>query len=161
MKKLIIGLAATAAIAAPLTLAAAPSEASTGITQRGRATTTSSQFYSGFDRHYLIETAGWVRQSTHDVDRYLRDGIAVSSAMYNLSDAYGYMEHAGTPPRVRAADYRARLSTLASFTRQAARVYDYDPMTGTAKYVVVRHQTGILFHQINRAIGTHLTLPPR
>jgi len=71
------------------------------------------------------------------------------------------MANAGTPPGVSPAGYRARLSTLASFTRQAARMYDYDPMTATAKYLVVRRQAGILFKQINRALGTHLTLPPR
>ena len=83
----------------------------------------------------------------------------VSSALYLLSDSYGRMLDAGVPSGIDASTYRARLATLSQFASLAGDEYDDDPMQGTARYRVVRRQTGILFGQINAALGTQLHLP--
>ena len=112
-----------------------------------------------FDRAYAVNVAGDIIDDIKSVDLYLKDGIAVPSAMSLLSAGYPRLENAGTPPGVNAAKYHARLRTLESFASTAADIYDDRPMEGAAKYAVVRKETGTLFTEMNAALGTNLHLP--
>lgn len=83
----------------------------------------------------------------------------MSSGLYLLSDSYERMSEAGVPPGLDAATYLARLDTLRLFAEQAGDLYDVDPMEPSAKDYVTREQTGVLFGQINGALGTDPQLP--
>lgn len=112
-----------------------------------------------FDRAWLLAKASDAREDIANVDAYLQDGIGVSTALFMLSDSFGRMREAGVPPGVDAPTYLARLQTLQSFASDAADLYDVNAQEATAKYAVIRKETGILFGQINTALGTNLTLP--
>ena len=112
-----------------------------------------------FDREYAVGVAGDILREIRTVDHRLKDGIAVSSAMYLLTNDYGRLLDAGTPPGVNEAEYHARLTTLESFAGQATDIYDANPMEGTTKYAVVREETGVLFGTLNSALGTSFSLP--
>lgn len=114
---------------------------------------------SDFDRAWLLAKSRDAIEDIRTVDRRLNDGIMVSSALYLLSDSYARMADAGTPPGVDAASYQSRLATLSQFAELAGDEYDASPMQGSARYQVVRNQTGILFAQINGALSTQLRLP--
>jgi hypothetical protein len=114
---------------------------------------------SDFDRAFGVKTAGEIVEDIRTVDHRLGDGIGVPSALMLLSDSYGRLADAGTPPGVAAADYQSRVSTLQSFASIAADMYEMDPMQGSARYSVVRHETGSLFQHLNTALGTHFALP--
>jgi hypothetical protein len=60
---------------------------------------------------------------------------------------------------VDAATYQSQLETLQSFASQAATEIVYAPITGSARYAVVRQHTGDVFNELNSAFGTHFTLP--
>ena len=112
-----------------------------------------------FDRGWLVAKSQDAHTDIRSVDRRLQDGIAVAGALYLLSDSYERMSEAGVPPGLDPATYLARLDTLRIFAEQAGDLYDIDPMEASAKYSVTRQQTGVLFGQINGALGTNLQLP--
>ncbi len=114
---------------------------------------------SAFDREYAMSVTGDIVQEVKTVDHRLKDGIAVSSALYLLANDFERLQDAGTPPGVTAADYHARLTTLGSFASQASDIYDANPMEGSAKYAVLREQTGPLLGTLNSALGTSFSLP--
>ena len=88
----------------------------------------------------------------------MQDGIAVPSALYMLSSSYDRMTDAGVPAGADPAKYMARLTTLASFAQSAGDEYDDSPGEATARYAVVRRETGILFSVLNSTLGTHYKL---
>ena len=112
-----------------------------------------------FDRAYAVSVAEDILEDIRSIDHRLKDGIGVSSALSLLSDSFGRLLTAGTPPGVNAADYNARLTTLESFAGDAADLYDVNPTEGSAKYAVAREQTGVLLGSLNSALGTTYTLP--
>ncbi len=114
---------------------------------------------SAFDREYAVSVTGDILEDVRTVDHRLKDGIAVSSALSLLADSFGRLLEAGTPPGVNAAEYHARLTTLESFAGQASDIYDANPTEGSAKYAVVREQTGVLLGELNSAMGTSFSLP--
>ena len=72
---------------------------------------------------------------------------------------FGRLLEAGTPPGVDAGEYHGRLTTLESFAGQASDIYDVNPTEGSAKYAVVRQQTGVLLSSLNSGLGTSFSLP--
>ena len=114
---------------------------------------------AAFDRAYAVAKVSDIVDDIKTVDHRLKDGIGVSSALSLLSDSYGRLQDAGLPPGVDKSTYYARLSTLQAFAAQAADTYDSDAMQASARYVVVRKQTGVLFQQLNTALGTDFQLP--
>ena len=114
---------------------------------------------TAFDRDYAVTVTGDILVDIRTIDHRLKDGIAVSSALSLLTDNFGRLLDAGTPPGVNAADYHGRLTTLESFAGQASDMYDADPTEGSAKYAVVREQTGVLLSALNSALGTSFSLP--
>ncbi len=63
------------------------------------------------------------------------------------------------PPEADPAKYMTRLTTLEQFAAAAADEYFDDPMRATARYAVVRKQTGTLFANLNSALHTNFALP--
>lgn len=114
---------------------------------------------SEFDQEWALAKADDIIEDITMVDEYLGDGIAVPGGLRLLSDSYGRLADAGVPPGLDRADYLARVKTLQSFAEQAADTYDFDPTNATAQYLVAREETGVLFQQINDAIGSDLALP--
>ena len=113
----------------------------------------------GFDRAWANQVVRDIRADLRTVDRRLRTGTGVGSALSLLSDSYGSLAEAGTPAGVDEADYQARLSTLEAFAETAADEYLLDPAEGSARYAVVREQTAALFDRLNAALGTRFRLP--
>lgn len=89
----------------------------------------------------------------------MQDGIGLLTALSMLSDSFGRMAEAGVPPGLSAPNYLARLQTLETFAADAGDLYHDNPMEASAKYEVIRKQTGILLTQINNALDTDLQLP--
>jgi Tol biopolymer transport system component len=114
-----------------------------------------------FEREWAVQAAGWILKDIATVDERMLDGIGVPGALQTLSDAYLYLLKAGFPPGVDQAQYYARLVTLSEFAAQAADEYRDWPTDASARYEVVRGQTGILLAIINSALGTGYALPPR
>lgn len=112
-----------------------------------------------FDRDRALNIAGDIIEDIATVDLRLMDGIAVPSALGLLESSFSRLVDLGAPPKVDAAGYCARLKTLESFADQAADEYDSDRMNSEAKYYTVRKETGVLFAQLNAALGTSLRLP--
>lgn len=112
-----------------------------------------------FDSAYAQQVARDIVTEIKTVDHRLKDGIAVASALNLLSNDYSRLLDAGTPPVIDASEYHARLSTLESFAAEAASMYADDPMEASARYVVVRKETGVLLGQLNEAMGTDYQLP--
>lgn len=111
-----------------------------------------------FDRAWAVDIASDIVQEVKTVDHRLGDGIAVESAMFLLSGDFTRLRDAGIPPGVDEAEYVARLETLESFTDQAADLYPSDPTEASARYAVVREQTGVLLDDLNAAIGSEFRL---
>jgi hypothetical protein len=120
---------------------------------------TSSSSPAAFDRAWALHATGQMVHDIKTVDFRLHDGIAVSSALYLLSDDYPRLLDAGIPAGVDEAEYRSRLTTLSSFAETAGDEYFDQPTTGAARYAVVRKETGVLFAQLNSSVGTDLQLP--
>lgn len=114
---------------------------------------------SAFDRGWAVDIASDIVRDVKTVDHRLGDGIAVESAMFLLAGDYPRLLDAGIPPEVDEAKYVARLETLESFTDQAADLYTSNPTEGSARYAVVREQTGVLLDELNAAIGSDFRLP--
>lgn len=112
-----------------------------------------------FDREWATKKVADIIDDIASVDERLADGVMVTSAMSMLSNSYGRLLDAGIPPGVEASEYAARVSTLEEFAARAADLYRADPQEGTAKYAVLREQTGPLFAQLNAALGTDFRLP--
>lgn len=91
----------------------------------------------------------------------LHDGIEVNGALYQLGDDYHRLRTSPAPPQISKARYYARVVTLASFARQAARAYPSDPSGATARYLVARKETRPLFRAINAWLGTSYRIPTR
>ncbi len=114
---------------------------------------------SEFDRPYAMDIATDIIEDITTVDERLGDGIGASSALSLLSDSYGRLLDAGMPPGT-GSEYYGRVTTLQTFAEDAANLYDVNAMEGTAKYAVIRKQTGVLFGQLNDALNTAFRLPP-
>ncbi len=112
-----------------------------------------------FDEAYAVDTATRVVEDLETVDERLLDGIAVASALYLLSDSYGYLGNAGVPPGVDAAEYVTQLDTLQTFAELAGDEYADDPVNASARYAVLKEETVIIFNQINAATGSNLQVP--
>ena len=112
-----------------------------------------------FDRAWLLSKAQDAIVDIRTLDVRMSDGIGVPTPLSMMSDTFGRMAEAGVPPGLDASTYLARLSTLQSFAADASEVYNDDPSEGAAKYSVIRKETGVLFSQINKALGTNLRLP--
>jgi hypothetical protein len=120
---------------------------------------TSSSSPAPFDRAWALHATGQMVQDIKTVDFRLHDGIAVSSALYLLSDDYPRLQDAGIPAGVDEAEYLGRLKTLSSFAETAGDEYYDQPTNGAARYAVVRKETGVLFAELNSSLGTDLQLP--
>ena len=152
--------ASTPAPAEPETSTApAPTRAPRPVASSRQAPAAPPPVESDFDEEWALAKAGDIVEDIGTVDERLSDGIQVDGALNLLSDSYGRLADAGVPPGLDAASYLARVTTLQSFSAQAADGYDVDPTDATAKYLVVREETGVLFKQINGAIGSDLALP--
>ncbi|KRE41051.1 hypothetical protein ASG74_14390 [Knoellia sp. Soil729] len=114
---------------------------------------------SDFDEEWALAKAADITEDIATVDERLGDGIQVPGALTLLSGSYRRLANAGVPPGLDRAQYLARVKTLESFAAQAADEYEWDPSSATAKYLVAREETGVLFKQINGAIGSNLRLP--
>ena len=149
------------------TPSASPSEPTSSPTPRSaepapKAAATSAPDGSpqaDFDPSYARTVAGYIIEDIGDVDEYMQDGIAVPSALYMLSSSYDRMTDAGVPPGADPAKYMARLTTLSSFAESAGDEYDDSPVEATARYAVIRRETGVVFSVLNSAMGTHFKLP--
>lgn len=113
----------------------------------------------GFDRAWANQVVRDIRTDLRTVDRRLRTGPGVGSALSLLSDSYGRLAEAGTPAGVDEAGYQARLSTLEAFAAIAADEYLVNPAEGAARYAVVREETQALFDTLNAALSTSFRLP--
>jgi len=141
---------ATSQTSAPAPTRAAPT----------RTTTTSDPVpESSFDRDWADSKVSDIIEDIRIIDERLLDGIQVPTPMRMLGDSFVRLADAGVPPGVDAADYMARLATLEDFARQAADTYSVSPIEGAATFAVVREQTGVLFDQLNAALGTSYRLP--
>jgi hypothetical protein len=134
-------------------------EESFALPNSSSTTSPSDRSSSNFDSAWAVDIASDIVHDVKTVDQRLGDGIAVESAMFLLSDDFPRLLDAGIPPGVREAQYVARLQTLESFTDEAADLYASDPTEGSARYAVVREQTGVLLEQLNSAVGSDFTLP--
>jgi hypothetical protein len=114
---------------------------------------------ASFNRQRVLAKAVDVIGDMRIVDGCLADGVDVQSALILLSRSYGRLAEAGVPPRLDRSAYLARVGTLQARTAQAAESYDTDRTEALATYVVVRDGTGVLFKQINGALGSDLSLP--
>ena len=112
-----------------------------------------------FDRRWALAKAADIIEDIGTVDERLGEGIRVDGALSLLSDSYGRLVDAGVPPGLDRRTYRARITALQWCAGVAASTYDLDPMDATSQYLVVREETGVLFGQVNGAIGSHLALP--
>ena len=112
-----------------------------------------------FDRAWLLSKAHDATEDIRTLDIYMRDGIGVATQLSMLSDSFERMTQAGVPPGLDKPTYLARLSTLQNFAADASEVYYDNPSEAAAKYSVIRKETGVLFSQINKALGTDLRLP--
>ena len=89
------------------------------------------------------------------------DGIAVQPALKMLAKDYEDLTSLGAPPGVDKANYLARVTTLQSFTEDAADVWYDDQMLASTKYEVVRKETVPLLIQLNKVTSTKHKLPSR
>jgi len=112
-----------------------------------------------FDRAYAIDIGNDIVHDIKTVDRSLRDGIGVSTALNLLSDSYGRLLDAGIPPGVNESNYYGRVTTLQTFAEDAADLYYTNEMEGSTKYAVLREQTPPLLDQLNGALNSNLRLP--
>lgn len=112
-----------------------------------------------FDRRWALAKAADIIEDIRTVDERLGEGIQVDGALSLLSDSYRRLVCAGVPPGLNEASYRARVTALQWCAAEAADTYDSDPVDATSQYLVVREETGVLFGQVNGAIGSHLALP--
>lgn len=112
-----------------------------------------------FDEGWARDIASDIVEDLGTVDERLGDGIAVSSALYLLADSYDSMLEAGVPTSADPAKYTARLETLSSFAETAGDEYEDHPTQGSARYSVVRKETGTLFAVLNAEMGTNYQLP--
>jgi hypothetical protein len=93
------------------------------------------------------------------VDQCLADEVDVNSALALLSRSYGRLAETGVPPGIDRSDYVLRLTTLQTLTIRAAEVYDDDRTQALAHYSAARSETGVLFEELNVALGSDLSLP--
>lgn len=114
---------------------------------------------SDFDAAWAKTCAGRVVRDMKTVDGRLRDGGAVGSGLSLLSDSFDCFEDAGVPPGSDAATYTARVRTLSKFSSDAADLYDANATTASAKYAVVKENTGPLFSTVNAATGSDYAVP--
>jgi hypothetical protein len=158
--RLLVSLATAGTLVAGAEMTASASESAPPPVANVDVRTKTTSSAATFDRAYLIKTSRYVIRDMKTINSRLRDGIAVSSALYLLSGSYGYMSNAGVPPKiVKKNAYRARIATLSDFAELAADEYYDDEIAALARYSVIQQQTRILFKQINAAIGTSLTVP--
>ena len=108
---------------------------------------------------YVKDHVEDILEDIETVDYRLGDGITVSSALYLLSDSYARLGNDAVPPGVSESKYLARLATLSDFAWDAAEIYDYNSMEGTAKYMVLRKETTPVLDDINAWLGTNYQLP--
>jgi hypothetical protein len=102
----------------------------------------------------------WILQDIKALDSRFPDAFGMSSRLPLLADNFGRLLDAAVPPQTKAASYKARLATLENFARQAADEYDAgDDTSASARYVVLRKNTGILLTIINKALHTKYALP--
>lgn len=112
-----------------------------------------------FSREFALAKAADVTGDMRIVDECIADRIDVNSALVLLSRSYGRLAEAGVPPSLDRSDYLGRVVALQSLAAQAAEGYDVDRAGTLAKYATVRDGTGVLFEQLNDALGSHLSLP--
>lgn len=112
-----------------------------------------------FSGEWVVAKAADVMGDMRIVDECLADRIDVNSALVLLSRSYGRLAEAGVPPGLDRSDYLGRVVALQSLAAQAAEGYDVDRAGTLAKYATVRDGTGVLFEQLNDALGSHLSLP--
>ena len=112
-----------------------------------------------FSGEWALAKAADVMGDLRIVDDCLADRVDVRSALVLLSRSYGRLAEAGVPPGLGRSDYLGRIAALASLAVQAAEGYDADRAEALAKYAAVREGTGVLFEQLNDALGSHLSLP--
>jgi len=136
-----------------------PSAGSSGSSSSGGSTGTASA--EDFFRDDAITAAGHIREDIEALDERVADGdwISTERRLGMLATSYGRLYDAGTPPGLDPGQYYARVSTLQDFALQAADEMRYDPLAGSARYVVIRQETQVLFDQLTQALGTTLTLP--
>jgi hypothetical protein len=112
-----------------------------------------------FERDYIDGVAGNILEDIASIDERLGDGILVASAMNMLADSYARLLTSPAPTGVDEADYYARVATLEQFARDAADLYEVDPIASAARYSVVRAETQPLLDQSNGWLGTSHTVP--
>ena len=114
-----------------------------------------------YDSDYADVIAGRIVEDIADLDEYMGDGIAVQPALKMLAKDYEDLTSLGAPPGVDKANYLARVTTLQSFTEDAADVWYDDQMLASTKYEVVRKETVPLLIQLNKVTSTKHKLPSR
>ena len=113
------------------------------------------------EMRWVDKDAGWIVDDVTTTEEYVLDGIAVSSSLNLLADNYGRLVSSPAPPGADEAEYYALAATLEQTARDAADLYYDDPMTGGAKYEVLRGHTQELLDQINSWTGSAHRLPRR
>jgi hypothetical protein len=131
----------------------------TGLTPEEDAPIGAPDEPAQFERDYIDKVAGNILEDIATIDERLGDGIQVASAMNLLADSYSRLLTSPAPTGVDEADYYARVATLEQFARDAADLYEVDPIASAATYSVVRDQTQPLLDQINGWLGTSHTVP--
>jgi len=116
-------------------------------------------FNADFSKQRALAKAADIIGDMENVDECLRTGVDVNSALVLLSRSFGRLAETGIPPTVNRSDYLAQVTTLQSLTAEAAEGYGVDRTAAMATYSSVRNKTGVLFRQINRALGSSLSVP--
>ncbi len=116
-------------------------------------------FNADFSKQRALAKAADIIGDMENVDECLRTGVDVNSALVLLSRSFGRLAETGIPPTLDRSDYLAQVMTLQSLTAEAAEGYGVDRTAATATYSSVRNKTGVLFRQINRALGSSLSVP--
>ena len=94
-------------------------------------------------------------------DRRIADSdyYSASSSLWLLADSFERVLEAGIPAGVDPATYTARLKTLESFADQASNEIAGSPTQGSARYAIIREETGVVLTQLTEATGVELALP--
>ncbi len=103
------------------------------------------------DRALLRSLSQDVVAEIRAVDRRLRRGSGVPTALTSLSDSLARLGDAGVPPGLEVSTYRAQLASLQQLAADAAELYDRNPTAGAAKYAALRERTRALLAQVDKA----------
>ena len=114
-----------------------------------------------FDKAWAIKVAGWVKDDIDALDDRYDRGIGMSTRLGMLSTNFGRLLDEGAPPGADSVTYLANVRTLKTFAANASDDYVSGMETrGAARYTVIRENTTKLLSEINRTLGTSITLGP-